>query len=76
MTNEGPIAGYLGQGLGKTASAYFIQLADSKYLDQNIRFFYVDERQAKRMPIFTGLGGQANADIFLGLAEDSGCDQQ
>ena len=37
--------------------------------DSNIHFHYLDERHSDGTPMFTGLGDQAHADAFLGLAE-------
>ncbi len=57
----------LSLGAGKIASAHMVELGDELYRDQNIRFFWVDERNADGTPMFTDLGGQAHAEIFLSL---------
>ncbi|KAK3716883.1 hypothetical protein LTR37_006233 [Vermiconidia calcicola] len=69
MLLEGPYPSLLTLGLGKAASGHFVQMADSLYRDQNMRFHFVDERTAEGKGMFTGLGGQAHADFFLSLAE-------
>lgn len=33
----------------------------------DVRFFYLDERHEDGAPLFTGLGGEAHAEAFLGL---------
>lgn len=69
ILNEGPVAGFLTLGVGKIASAHMVELGDQLYRDQNIRFFFVDERMEDGTPMFTGASSQAHADIFLSLAE-------
>lgn len=69
MSIEGPVPGWLSLGVGKTASAHLIQLADSVYREQEARFYFVDERTPEGKPMFTGLGGQAHAEMYLSLAE-------
>jgi hypothetical protein len=69
ILNEGPIPGFLTLGTGKIASAHMVALGDQLYRDQNIRFFFVDERNTDGTPMLTGAGPQAHADIFLSLAD-------
>ncbi|KAK4501032.1 hypothetical protein PRZ48_006838 [Zasmidium cellare] len=69
MLNEGPFPGLLTLGVGKNATAHFVQLADQVYKEQNIRYHFVDERTPEGKGMFTGLGGQSHADLFLSLAE-------
>lgn len=85
MLNEGPYPSLLTLGVGKVASAHFVNMADDLYKGQNIRFVstspfthgllisqrfhFVDERTAEGKGMFTGLGGQSHADFFLSLAE-------
>ena len=69
--NEAPLPGFLTLGVGKTATAHAIELADKVYREDSsdMKFYYVDERHADGTPMFTGLGGQAHADMFMALAE-------
>ncbi|OQV11299.1 hypothetical protein CLAIMM_15155 [Cladophialophora immunda] len=69
ILNEGPIPGMLTLGTGKIASAHMVELGDQLFKDQNIRFFWVDERNDDGTPMFTGLGGQAHADLFVSLSD-------
>ena len=69
ILNEGPIVGFLTLGMGKIASAHMVELGDTLYRDQNIRFFFVDERDEHGVPMFTGASVQGHADIFLSLAD-------
>ncbi|KIY00274.1 uncharacterized protein Z520_03959 [Fonsecaea multimorphosa CBS 102226] len=74
ILNEGPLAGVLTLGMGKCASAHMVELADSRYRDQNTRFFFVDERDEHGVPMFTGASPQGHADMFLSLAHRSAGD--
>lgn len=69
VLNEGPVGGFLTLGMGKIASAHMVELGDQLYREQNIRFFFVDERMEDGTPMFVGAGPQAHADIFLSLAD-------
>ncbi|KAK3717198.1 hypothetical protein LTR37_005907 [Vermiconidia calcicola] len=69
MLLEGPFPSLLTLGVGKAASGHFVQMADSLFRDQNIRFHFVDERTEEGKAMFVGLGGQAHADFFVSLAE-------
>ncbi|KAF2163549.1 hypothetical protein M409DRAFT_26162 [Zasmidium cellare ATCC 36951] len=69
MLNEGPYPSLMTLGVGKAASAHFVELADQLYKSQNMRFHFVDERTSEGKGMFTGLGGQSHADLFLSLAE-------
>lgn len=69
ILNEGPLPGFLTLGMGKVASAHMIEIGDGLYRDQNIRFFFVDERMPDGSAMLKGAGPQAHADIFLSLAD-------
>lgn len=74
ILNEGPIPGFLSLGVGKIASAHMIALGDQIYREQNIRFFFVDERNADGTPALAEYGFQAHADVFLSLVDRSAGD--
>ncbi|CAH0045680.1 unnamed protein product [Clonostachys solani] len=57
-------------GVGKSASAYWIGLADTMYSAQGYRFFYADQRNEDGSPAGFGLDGPAHGDFYTRLAKD------
>ncbi|OCF56049.1 hypothetical protein L486_06806 [Kwoniella mangroviensis CBS 10435] len=58
------------QGVGKSATAHWIQAAAKAEGLRPARFYYCDQRTPEGEPCYTGLKGDAHADLFLRLAED------
>ncbi|VUC22944.1 unnamed protein product [Clonostachys rosea] len=56
-------------GVGKSASAYWIGLADTMYSAQGYRFFYADQRNEDGSPAGFGLDGPAHGEFYTLLAE-------
>lgn len=78
--NQSTLPGFLTLGVGKAGAAWMVECADGIFNSpaetdtsgghmRDIRFHYLDQRQESGAPMFTGLGGQAHAEAFLGLAE-------
>ncbi|KAF1841391.1 NAD(P)-binding protein [Cucurbitaria berberidis CBS 394.84] len=64
-----PVPMMLTLGVGKSASAHWIGLADATYAAKGFRFFYVDERIADGKQKGIAIDGPAHADFFAQLAE-------
>ncbi|KAF3932581.1 hypothetical protein ABW20_dc0106827 [Dactylellina cionopaga] len=56
-------------GIGKSASSYWIGLADSLYSPQGLRFFYADERNKDGSIKGMALDGDAHAEFYIQLAK-------
>ncbi|WWC89657.1 uncharacterized protein L201_004582 [Kwoniella dendrophila CBS 6074] len=56
-------------GVGKTASAKWITEAAKDEKLRPSKFYYADQRRLDGSPCYTGLNGEAHADLFLKLAE-------
>ncbi|KAF5656296.1 short-chain dehydrogenase reductase SDR [Fusarium circinatum] len=56
-------------GMGKSASSYWISLADTLYQGKGARFFYADQRQADGNMGGMGLDGNAHGQFFVQLAQ-------
>ncbi|KLP10138.1 uncharacterized protein FFB20_12236 [Fusarium fujikuroi] len=56
-------------GMGKSASSYWISLADNLYQGKGARFFYADQRQADGNMGGMGLDGDAHGQFFVQLAQ-------
>uniref|UniRef100_A0A8H7NQS9 Uncharacterized protein n=1 Tax=Bionectria ochroleuca TaxID=29856 RepID=A0A8H7NQS9_BIOOC len=57
-------------GVGKSASAYWIGLADTMYSTKGYRFFYADQRNEDGSPAGFGLDGPAHGDFYTQLTKD------
>ncbi|WVW82658.1 hypothetical protein I302_104669 [Kwoniella bestiolae CBS 10118] len=58
------------QGVGKSASAHWIQAAAKAEALRPAKFYYCDQRTPEGKPCYTGLNGDAHADLYLKLAEE------
>ncbi|KAH8813471.1 putative short chain type dehydrogenase [Flagelloscypha sp. PMI_526] len=58
-------------GMGKTASASLIQGASQAYKEKGYKFYYVDERKEDGAPAYAAINGEAHAEHFIKLADDS-----
>ncbi|MCJ1313678.1 hypothetical protein MMC25_007357 [Agyrium rufum] len=63
-----PMAIMLTLGVGKSASAYWIGVADMTYSTQGYRFFYADERKEDGARGGMEIDGPAHADFYVQLA--------
>ncbi|KAI1144309.1 hypothetical protein F5Y05DRAFT_407706 [Hypoxylon sp. FL0543] len=63
-----PLPHYLNLGMGKSASAFWIGVADASYSARKFRFFYADERQADGKLIGAALDGPAHGEFYAQLA--------
>ncbi|EED22075.1 conserved hypothetical protein [Talaromyces stipitatus ATCC 10500] len=70
MTNVSivPMPLMLSIGIGKSASASWIGLADTLYLAQGYRFFYADERHQDGKLKGSGVDGDAHGEFYWQLA--------
>ncbi|OQU97021.1 hypothetical protein CLAIMM_03026 [Cladophialophora immunda] len=59
-------------GMGKSASAYWVELADQLYSTQGFRFFYADERYDDGALKGGAIDGDAHADFYAKLAAHEG----
>ncbi|KAF2714276.1 hypothetical protein K504DRAFT_473371 [Pleomassaria siparia CBS 279.74] len=63
-----PVPMMLTLGMGKSASAFWLGLADATYSVKGYRFFYADERYADGKLKGMAIDGPAHADFFSQLA--------
>ncbi|VUC24518.1 unnamed protein product [Clonostachys rosea] len=63
-----PGAFMLNLGVGKSASAYWLGVADLNYADRGYRFFYADERSESGGMKGLELDGEAHGDFYAQLA--------
>ncbi|KAF2734069.1 hypothetical protein EJ04DRAFT_494011 [Polyplosphaeria fusca] len=59
-------------GIGKSASASWIGLADTLYASKGFRFFYADERTETGAPVGSAVDGDAHAEFYAQLANHEG----
>ncbi|KEY75123.1 hypothetical protein S7711_01576 [Stachybotrys chartarum IBT 7711] len=71
ICNVAPMPFILDLGVGKSASAHFIQCAAEGYKDKGFKFYYADERTADGAPVYHDIDGAAHAKHFLELAKGS-----
>ncbi|WWC60698.1 uncharacterized protein I303_103274 [Kwoniella dejecticola CBS 10117] len=57
-------------GVGKSASAHWIQAAAKAEQLRPAKFYYCDQRTPEGKPCYTGLKGEAHADLYLRLAQE------
>lgn len=67
-----PVPAMLTLGVGKSASAFWIGLADTLYSAKGFRFFYADERFGDGKLKGTALDAAAHADFYEQLAKHEG----
>jgi len=64
-----PVPMFLNLGMGKSASAFWIGMADNSYSDKGFRFFYADERQVDgKIKGGPALDGAAHGEFYAQLA--------
>ncbi|KAJ8098114.1 hypothetical protein POJ06DRAFT_200426 [Lipomyces tetrasporus] len=64
-----PMPLFLNLGIGKSASAFWIGLADASYSAQGFRFFYASERHADGKFKGMALDGAAHGEFYAQLAD-------
>ncbi|KAK9482887.1 hypothetical protein V1527DRAFT_521768 [Lipomyces starkeyi] len=67
-----PVPLFLDLGMGKSASAFWIGLADATYAAQGFRFFYADERHGDGKNKGMELDGLAHGEFYAQLANHDG----
>ncbi|KAI0116360.1 hypothetical protein GGR51DRAFT_501102 [Nemania sp. FL0031] len=67
-----PIPMYTNLGMGKSASAFWIGVADSTYSAKGYRFFYADERMEDGTSKGSAIDGPAHAEFFAQPANHEG----
>ncbi|KAF4998997.1 hypothetical protein FGRMN_2796 [Fusarium graminum] len=64
-----PMAATATLGMGKSASSYWISLADLLYKNKGMKFYYADQRQADGGMGGMGLDGDAHGQFFVKLVQ-------
>ncbi|KAI1121778.1 hypothetical protein F5Y10DRAFT_93303 [Nemania abortiva] len=67
-----PVPMYTNLGMGKSATAFWLGVADSTYAAKGYRFFYADERKEDGASKGSAIDGPAHADFFAQLASHEG----
>ncbi|KAJ8128102.1 hypothetical protein O1611_g5534 [Lasiodiplodia mahajangana] len=67
-----PMPVYTNLGMGKSASAFWIGVADSTYSAKGYRFFYADERNEDGTSKGSAIDGPAHAEFYAQLANHEG----
>ncbi|KAK5047034.1 hypothetical protein LTR84_006976 [Exophiala bonariae] len=67
-----PVAAAVNLGMGKSASSYWVGLADTLYRSDGVRFFYTDERTSDGKMKGMALDGDAHAEFYASLIEHEG----
>ncbi|KAF2004253.1 hypothetical protein P154DRAFT_552126 [Amniculicola lignicola CBS 123094] len=67
-----PIPMFLTGGMGKSATAHWIGVADTLYAARGFRFFYADERFADGKLKGGSIDGPAHAEFYARLAKQDG----
>jgi hypothetical protein len=67
-----PVPAMLTLGVGKSASSFWVGLADASYSAKGYRFIYADERQADGKTKGSALDGAAHADFYEQLVKHEG----
>lgn len=57
-------------GVGKSASAHFVEMGAKVYGPKGYRFYYADERKADGAPAYMAIDGDAHAEHYLKLATE------
>ncbi|KAJ4373837.1 hypothetical protein N0V83_002576 [Neocucurbitaria cava] len=71
-TKVPPVPMMLTLGVGKSASAYWVGLADAAYAARGYRFFYADERLEDGKSKGQAIDGPAHGEFFAQLASHEG----
>ncbi|KAI1050953.1 hypothetical protein LB505_013946 [Fusarium chuoi] len=69
VENEMRIPWIMSLGVGKTAAAWFIEVAATSYKDQGFKFYYADEREEDGTPMYNGATAEGHAQFYVELAE-------
>lgn len=64
-----PVPLFLTLGVGKSASAHWVGLADATYRERGYRFFYADQRQPDGAPMGNGVDGPAHGEFYAKLVQ-------
>ncbi|KAB2107300.1 hypothetical protein AG0111_0g3677 [Alternaria gaisen] len=64
-----PVPLFLTLGVGKSASAHWVGLADATYRERGYRFFYADQREPDGTPMVNGVDGPAHGEFYASLAQ-------
>ncbi|KAI1472656.1 NAD(P)-binding protein [Daldinia caldariorum] len=67
-----PLPVFHNLGIGKSASAYWIGVADANYSPQGFRFFYADERTEDGKATGAAVDGAAHGEFYAQLASHEG----
>ncbi|GLA02162.1 hypothetical protein AnigIFM60653_001562 [Aspergillus niger] len=67
-----PVPLLLNLGMGKSASAYWVGVADTLYTPRGYRFFYADERTEDGKAVGNAPDGAAHAELYTQLASHEG----
>ncbi|KAK7757474.1 hypothetical protein SLS62_000489 [Diatrype stigma] len=67
-----PMPLFLNLGMGKSASSFWVGVADATYADRGFRFFYADERHADGRTKGMELDGPAHGEFYAQLANHEG----
>ncbi|KAL2847780.1 hypothetical protein BJY01DRAFT_262888 [Aspergillus pseudoustus] len=71
-TAQLPNAAMLNLGVGKSASAYWLAVADINYASRGYRFFFADERTADGNFVYHDISGEAAAEFYTQLVRHEG----
>jgi len=69
ILNLSAMPSLLSLGIGKAASAHFIDAASKSYSERGYHYYYADQRTPEGRPMMGGVDGEAHADFFWELAE-------
>jgi NAD(P)-dependent dehydrogenase (short-subunit alcohol dehydrogenase family) len=64
-----PVPLFLTLGVGKSASAHWIGLADALYSEKGYRFFYADQRLPDGAPMGNNVDGPAHGEFYAQLVQ-------
>lgn len=64
-----PVDALVTLGVGKSASAYWVGLADEIHKGEGYRFFYADQRQPDGSPMGNVVDGPAHGDFYAQLVQ-------
>ncbi|KAI4605548.1 hypothetical protein J4E86_011589 [Alternaria arbusti] len=64
-----PVPLFLTLGVGKSASAHWVGMADALYKEKGYRFFYADQRQHDGAPMVNGVDGPAHGAFYAQLVQ-------
>jgi NAD(P)-dependent dehydrogenase (short-subunit alcohol dehydrogenase family) len=64
-----PVPMMINLGTGKSATSFWLQLADATYSDKGYRFYYADERKPDGSSKGTAIDGPAHGEFYAQLAD-------